>query len=423
MPATAQAFLWLFRQPELLDTCARRFGPLFTLQLAQQGTFVCIGDCGLVRQVFTADTDRLRAGAFNAIMEPLPGSGSLLLLDGTDHLRERRLILPPLHGSRVATYAEAARSAAHADIDRWPLGTPFRLHERMQRIAFDVLLRAVLGIEDETVFARMLDLFPALFARAGPIMMIQALQRDFGPLSPWRRFVRLRDEVDDLVYDQIRARRSDPRLAERDDVLSLLLVARDEQGNGLSDRHLRDELVTFLIAGHETTATGLAWAADLLLRNPWVLERLRGEIAQGDDTYLEAVGKETLRIRPVIANVGRRVQEPVEFAGHPVAAGVSLIPAIYLVHRDPDLFPQPEAFRPERFLDRGSLGYSWIPFGGGTRRCPGAAFAALEMREVLRVVLERTSLRLADARPQRAVRRGVTLVPNRGTPVVVDSKA
>lgn len=374
-------------------------------------------------QVFTADPARLRAGAVNALMEPVFGSGSLLLLDGADHLRERRLVLPPLHGSRIATYAEAARSAAHADIDRWPLGTPFRLHERMQRITFDVLLRALLGIEDEAVFVRMLDLFPALFTQAGPIMMIQALQRDFGPLSPWRRFVRLRDEVDALVYDQIRARRSDPRLAERDDVLSLLLMARDEEGNGLSDKHLRDELLTFLIAGHETTATGLAWAADLLLRNPRVLERLRGEIAQGDDTYLDAVGKETLRLRPVVANVGRRVQEPVELAGHRLGAGVSLIPAIYLVHKDPELFSQPEAFCPERFLGAGATGYSWIPFGGGTRRCPGAAFAALEMREVLRVVLERTSLRLADARPQRAVRRGVTLVPNRGTPVVVDARA
>jgi len=356
-------------------------------------------------------------------MEPLFGSGSLLLLDGAAHLRERRLVLPPLHGSRIATYTKAIRSAAHREIDSWPVETPLRLHDRMQRVTFDVLLRALMGIEDEALFARLLELFPALFAKAGAVMMIQALQRDFGPLTPWRRFVRLRREVDEHVYAQIRARRADPHRSERKDVLSLLLTARDEDGNGLSDRHLRDELVTFLIAGHETTATGLAWAVDLLLRNPRVLARLREEVEGGDDTYLDAVVKEALRLRPVVANVGRRVQEPTEFAGHRIPAGVAVIPVISLIHRDANLFPEPEAFRPERFLDGGPSNYSWIPFGGGTRRCPGAAFAALEMREVLRALVRRTSLRLTDCRAQRAVRRGVTLVPSRGTPVSVDAKS
>jgi cytochrome P450 len=273
-----------------------------------------------------------------------------------------------------------------------------------------------------------LRVLPAMSRAATTIMFLPALARDLGPGSPARRFARLRDQVDALILAELADRRgsngSGGSGGSGNDILSLLLEARDEDGRGLTDLELRDELMTLLFAGHETTATALAWALDLVLHDPAAHARLASTIAEGDFAYLDAAIKEVHRARPTVPNVVRRVQEPLELGPWRLPAGAVVSPAVYLVHRRPDLYPDPHAFRPERFLDARTPSYTWLPFGGGIRRCLGAAFATLEMEEVLKAAFGRLSLRPADPeRPETPRRRTVTSVPARGTRVVVDARS
>jgi cytochrome P450 family 135 len=255
-------------------------------------------------------------------------------------------------------------------------------------------------------------------ARSNLVTQIPGLRRDLGRFSPWRRFLRARADLDAFVYEEISIRRAEGDRESRDDVLSLLLAARHEDGSPMSDRELRDELVTIVGAGHETTATALAWAVERLLRTPRAMERLRESVARGEDTYIDATIKETLRSRPVIADVARKVTRPARVGSYDLPAGTFVLPAIAAMHHRPDLFPEPHEFRPERFLDGGAEQYSWIPFGGGVRRCIGASFAEYEMRIVLREMLERTTLGAPDPRPERMRPRNITLAPGKGTRVV-----
>ena len=315
------------------------------------------------------------------------------------------------------------REAADRQIDAWPVGEPFTLLPSMQALTLDVIMRAVFGVEEsprqDELKRRVRAMLDPVGTRLGVLAMI-LLGGRFGTNRAMEGFEDRRREVDRLIYEEIGRRRAATDLEERDDVFSMLVLARHEDGSGMSDQELRDELVTLLVAGHETTATGLAWAFELLLRNPQVMARLRGALADGDETYLDAVVKETLRVRTVVPGVGRVVRgEPFEVGGYTIPPGTEINPSVAGIHRRGDHYEDPRAFRPERFLGPDAPDtYTWLPFGGGTRRCIGASFAMLEMRVVIRRVLERAELRPVDRRPERGIRRGVTVVPKRGVRVV-----
>jgi cytochrome P450 len=309
---------------------------------------------------------------------------------------------------------------AAEEIESWPCGEPYAVRPAMQRITLEVIMRTVFGVQDGARRERLRRMLSNLLEwGSNPSRM--AMLATLGPQRIGRlgMFQRVRAPADELIYEEIRSRREASDLEERDDVLSLLLQARHEDGSPMSDEELRDELMTLLVAGHETTASSLAWAVERSVRTPGVLERLR----DGDDEYVDAVCKETLRLRPILALVLRRLTEPMEIGGVELPAGVNLAPCIYLVHRRPDVYPDPYAFRPERFIEQPAGTYTWIPFGGGVRRCLGASFALFEMRVVLRELVARLELRAADARPERITRRAITLVPERGGEVVVSRRA
>jgi cytochrome P450 len=404
----------------------RRQGDVFRIKLPMFGELNYVADPDMIRAIFSGDPSRFHAGEGNAEpLGPVLGDYSLLTLDGEDHMRQRKLLLPPFHGERIGRYVETMRSAAERELASWPLGRPFPLRPAMQRVTLEVILRAVFGVTDEARRARFSAVNTRVDRTSMPIMFAPPLRRDLGRFSPWRRFLRARADADALLYDEIRRRRAQPDLAERDDVLSLLLQARHDDGSPMSDVELRDELMTIVGAGHETTATALCWAIELLGRNPRVERRLREELATADDdgeAYLDAVMKETLRLRPVVVDVVRKVLRDEEIAGRRIPAGTWLVPAIAMVHQRPDLYPDPHEFRPERFLDGQPEPYTWIPFGGGVRRCIGASFAQTEIKVVLRTMLSHARLRPASRRPEVPRIRHVTVVPSRGARMVLEER-
>jgi hypothetical protein len=421
MSPRKQELAWVFRPEWLMETGRAQCGDLFTLQLPF-GPIVVVCDPAAIKAVFTGDPQVLRAGEGNRPLEPVVGPESLLLLDGARHLRRRRLVLPPLHGERLQGYAADIARLAREDLATWPIGTPFALEPRMRAITLAVIVRVVFGIEEGDRAAALRDLIPRLLPDGGlsSLILLPALRRDFGPWWPWRHFLAARAAVDALLYAEIAERRDDPALAERTDVLSLLLQARDEDGAPLTDAELRDELMTLLLAGHETTATALAWTFELLHRHPAAHAQAVEEARGGGATpWLDAAAAETLRLKPPLPMAVRALARPIEVAGRELPAGTRLGLGIYLTHRRADLYPQPLAFRPERFLGGGAETYAWLPFGGGIRRCVGAAFAQLELREVLRTVLAEAELRPARARPERTRRRAVVLTPARGARAVL----
>lgn len=420
----------MLRPTRFLDDCQAACGDFFTLRPTPGREIVFTSDPATVRQVFTGDPALLYAGAGNVILAPLLGSGSVLLLDGEEHLRHRRMLLPPFHGDRMREHAEVMRHVAERHVASWPRGRAFGVLPSMQAMTLEIILRVVFGVDDPVRMARLggplRELLDLMAAPRRVLALGLTATRTTGPLSPWRRLNRLRAAADAAIHEEIRARRADPGAAERDDVFSMLVAARDDRGRGLTDQELRDELMTLLVAGHETTATALAWALERIVRHPEVLERLQAEAAAGDGTaYLDATIKETLRLRPVVPAVVRQLQAPMTFGGWDIPAGLHIAPSIYLLHRRPDLYPEPLAFRPERFLERTYNTYEWIPFGGGVRRCLGASFALLEMRELLRVVLRDAPPRPAGSRHlgqlrgddgdgEATRRRAVTFAPAHG---------
>jgi cytochrome P450 family 135 len=354
------------------------------------------------------------------VLEPALGPHSVLTLDDEPHMQQRKLLLPPFHGERVRRYGELIREATRREMERWPVGEPFALRPHTQRITLSVILRAVFGIEDPARVDRATALIDEFGDRVNVITKFPILRRDLGRLSPWRRFLAARKRLDDFLYEEIALRRAEAGVGERDDVLSLLLSARHDDGSPMGDEELRDELLTVVGAGHETTATALAWAMERLLRTPRALARLRESIAAGEDDYLEATVKETLRARPVILDVARKLTVPATLGGYELERGRFVLAAIAALHYREDVFPEPEQFRPERFLDGRVDNYAWIPFGGGVRRCIGAAFAEYEMRTVLRELVARAELTAPDPEPERVRVRHITLAPGRGTRVVLE---
>jgi cytochrome P450 len=402
----------------------RRFGDVFTVRMLGFGVGVYVVDPEAIRELFTGDQSDLRAGEANSFMEPVLGPHSVLVLDGPEHLRQRKLLLPPFQGSRVAAFREIIRDVAEREIAGWRPGAQIVLRERMRAVTFEVICRAVFGVTERDRVERLRERLIAV-VDSSPLFMISRVARaDLGPLSPGGVFARRLRAADALLEEEIERRRGEPDLEQRSDVLSLLLRARDERGDGMTNAELRDELFTMLAAGHETTATGLAFAFELLLRTPRVLVRLREELERGeDDDYLDAVVKETLRLRPVLDAAERTLTVPRRVAGWELPAGVKVYPGIALVHLREDLYPRPREFRPERFLQEGAESYSWLPFGGGIRRCIGAALAQAEMAEVLRIAVPAVQLRPMRERPDPVVLRGITLAPRYGVRVAVEQNA
>lgn len=418
LPALAQGLWFALRPVDYFERCRQRYGDPFTVRLPATPPVVMFSAPAAIREIFTGDEEVLRAGEATVVLRPVVGPHSLLLLDGERHHRERRMMSPPFHGERMRAYADVMREATERAIARWPVGRPFPLLRETQAITLDVIVRAVFGLTDGAAMAALTDKLRRFVAAAvNPIYLWPGLQVDLGPLTPWGRFLRLRRQIDALLDAEIAARR-DAGNPPRDDVLSLLLAARDEQGNPMGDAELRDELMTLLLAGHETTASSLAWTVHRILTEPGIYER-----AADDEEYLDAVVKETMRLTPVIPDVLRIVKAPLRIDGWELPAGVAVAPNIYAAHHRPDTWGDPEAFRPERFLGMRPSPYEFFPFGGGMRRCLGAAFALYEMRIVLSTLLARTALALAPGYRLRVVRRSVTWAPSDGMPVVVTRRA
>ncbi len=410
-----------------LETLLRwqaRYGDCFTVRYPVFGTGVYVAEPAAIRDLHTGDQSDLLAGEANAPLGVVLGERSVLVLDGPEHLRQRRLLLPPFQGSAVGAFRAVVREVAAREVARWRPGARLVLRERMRALTFEVIARAVFGVAEPERIERLRRALSAVVQLQGVFLLPGPLQRDLGPLSPGGAMRRRLQAADALLYEEIARRRTAADLDERTDVLSLLLRARDEDGAPMHDAELRDELMTMLLAGHETTATALAFAFDLLARHPATLDRLRDELAAapaegGGPAYLDAVVTETLRLRPVIDANQRRLTRPRVVAGWELPAGISVYPAIALVHRRPDLYPRPGAFRPERFLDGRTESYAWLPFGGGIRRCIGAALAQAEMAEAIRTIVRRVDLRPLRPRPDPVVMRGITLVPRHGVAVEV----
>jgi cytochrome P450 len=420
-----QTLSWAFRPIPFMQDCRRRLGDSFSITfLGFERPMVMISDPVAVKALYTERGHGLPPGR-NVFLEPILGSRSLLLLEGADHLAHRRLMLPAFHGERMRGYEPIVREIVETEIDGWPLGEDFALHPRMQALTLEVILRVVFGVSEGERLQRLRGLLRKLLAEtSSPATQILALttSRVGGASRVMAKFEGRMREVDELLYAEIAEHRRRDDLADRDDILSALILARFEDGEGMTDTDLRDQLMTLLLAGHETTATALAWTFDLLLRHPAEMGRLRDSLEDGEEEYLRATITESLRLRPVVPLAGRRLAEDLVADGLTLPAGTDVTPAIWLAHTREDSYPEPYAFRPERFLSDAPDTYSWIPFGGGVRRCIGGAFAEFEMRIVLREVLTRCELRKTDPAPERAARRNVTLSPRDGTRVVLSAR-
>lgn len=421
MPAALQTAIWVRRAQWLLGQCAARFGDVFHLRIAREGDWIVLSNPEHIKQVFTGDPRVFHAGEGNRILLPVLGEHSLLLLDEDAHMEQRKLLLPPLHGERMQRYRELMSQIAAEEIDSWPSGEPYPLRPRMQAITLEIILRAVFGLEQgPRLEALRVELRGLLDTLTRPEMFLFPVLLGPERLAHFGPFRRLHERVDELIYAEIGQRRQAPDLERREDILSMLLVARHESdGSPMRDREIRDELVTLLVAGHETTATALAWAVERLTRHPDKLARLADEVQAGEKEYLEAVVTETLRLRPVISLVARYLRAPVEIGGWKLPAGVTVAPSIYLVHRRPDVYPNPERFEPERFLENSPGTYTWIPFGGGVRRCIGGSFAHFEMQVVLAELVKRRGLTPARPEPEPVYRRAITETPRHDAEVVL----
>jgi cytochrome P450 len=422
--ALVQTLRWFIRPLAFMDDCRQRCGDNFSVTfLGFERPMVMISDPEAIKALYREPSHGLPPGR-DIVLKPVLGAGSLLLQEGAEHLSRRKLMLPPFHGERMRSYEAALQEIAAAEVDSWPQRQEFPIHARMQAITLEAILRVVFGVAGGPRLEQLrATLRTVLEATVSPGTQLAALaSQRLGGRGPWARIEAHLRAADELLYAEIAEHRSRPDLAEREDILSMLMSAEFEDGGAMSDEELRDQLMTLLLAGHETTATALAWTFDLLLSHPAELARLRDSLAAGEEDYLRATISESLRLRPVVPVGGRRLAVDLEAGGLTLPAGTDVTPAIWVTHTRADLYPEPFAFRPERFLGDGPDSFAWIPFGGGVRRCIGAAFAEFEMRIVLREVLGRCELRKADPAPERTGRRNITLSPKRGTPVVLEAR-
>lgn len=425
-PAIVQSFALMRYRHSFVPHLRRRFGDPFTVRLLPKNRpLTLFSSLEATKQIFAGDPEVLHAGKGNAILGPVMGEHSLLLVDGADHTRARKLLMPAFRPKALQDYASVVTRLAREEVDRWPPGEEFRSLERMNALTLEVILQVVFGVTDE---GRLQQLRPLVLATVDvrPVVLLGWAYPWLRHVRPWKDVVRTQRELDRLIYAEIAERRGATDLADRSDVLSRLLTVGDSEGEEpLTDAELRDQLVTLLLAGHETTASALSWALYELGRHPELLRRAQEAADSGDDDYLEAVMKESLRLHPVIPMVVRHLMAPFTVAGHRLPAGVSIGPSIILAHRDEQSFPQAEEFRPERFV-KGSaekvVPNTWIPFGGGVRRCIGAGFSLMEGVAVLREVLSSHDVTVVDGHDDEPQVRNITSVPARGARIVVQAR-
>jgi cytochrome P450 len=411
-----QTMRWLARPIALLEDCRRTYGDAFSLNfLGFRSPLVFVSHPEAVKALYSERGHGLPPGR-SLSLRPIVGDRSVLLLEGSDHLSRRKLMLPPFHGERMRAYEPIMREAAAREIERWPESEPFAVHPSMQAITLEVILRAVFGVERRDLADLLRELLR--LTASAQLQFLVLLARRVGGPDPLARFDALTAKIDVILLAEIAERRADPETARRADICSLLVEARFEDGEPMDDREIRDQLLTLLVAGHETTATALAWTLDLLAHHPEALERLTQEVDAGGDAYLRAVIAESLRLRPVVPLAGRRLTSDMRVDGLDLPAGTDVTPAIWLTHTRADTYPEPYAFRPERFLNGAPSTYAWIPFGGGIRRCLGAAFAEMEMRVVLAEIVRRRVPRAASQHAERVARRNVTFSPRNGTRIL-----
>lgn len=421
---------WIRKPIEMMNLWSKYYGSAYRLQLMQMSLNI-FSDPEAIRTIFAAKSDEMHAGETNIILRALVGEESVLLLDGAPHLRRRKLLMPSFQGERMRFYGATMAQITRDAITGFVPGEVVSLHTYTQEITLQVILRTVFGVDEGAELDELSQrlkrmLSDAEYRVAFMVLIYLATRPELESRLPWRFLLRQRERADELLYQIIAARRRDPNAKQRKDVLAALMLARDERGEALSDRELRDELITALAAGHETTATALAWAVERVLADASIYSALRDEIAGagGPDAspeklaslpYLDATIKEVLRLRPIIPVVGRMLKKPTNVGGYDLPAGTAVGACIFLAHRNPDIYPAPEEFKPERFLNMAVDPVHWLPFGGGIRRCIGAQFATYEMKIVLGTLLANCDLSLAQRPPVRTVRRAITFFPEHGT--------
>ncbi len=422
MPSTLQAVAWARRPLPFLERCQKHFGDIFTIDVKHAGTWVILADPEDVKKVFTADHAVLGVGLANSILGPLLGPRSVMLLEEPEHVKRRKLMLPPFHGERMQGYRDMMATVTRKEVATWPVGEPFELWPRMQEITLEAIMRVVFGPVETGRLRRLRQLLRKLtnwmndprrlnlLAAAGPARF--AGNRDYrGMMGP----------VEDAVLEEVRLRQIDPSCTDGSDIAAMLAEARYEDGSPMTEQDLRDELVTLLTDG--PTSSLLSWAFERILRHPQVYARLRAEVDAGEEAvYLDAVVKEVTRLCPAAPIVVRRLLEPMELGGYEIPAGTTVAPCVHLVHRRPEIYPEPLRFRPERFLERPAGTYTWIPFGGGVRRCLAAPYAQLLMKQVIGTVVRHVDLRVIDPHSERPRKSAIAFVPHRHAVVMAASR-
>lgn len=421
LPGTLQSLQW-FRDPvRFMQRGRERHGPIFRVRLGALKRCVFVAEPDAAWEVLTGSPELMRMGSTNGIFRPVLGDRSLFLLDGPEHRRHRSLIMPTFHRGAVRRFSGLVGELAAREVATWPVDEPFAIQSRMRAVTLEMIFRVVIGVVGGDRDERLRKLIDELLEMVqNPIAVLPAFQRELGGRTPFARLMALVAEIEKLLYLEIGERRHDPSKADRDDVLSLLLRPASHEPGFMSDREVRDELLTLLIAGHETTATALAWSFERLLRHPAALARVVDELARGaDGAYLDAVVRESMRQRPVLPITARKLSAPIRLGGYTFPKGWTLMPCIFLIHNDPAVYTHPERFDPDRFLsDDPPSNRVWLPFGAGPRHCIGSSLSLMAVKVVLRTVLERVELRPERAEPERIVRRNFTLGPELGARVV-----
>ncbi len=416
LPMLVQTYAFGRYRHRWLPALRRRYGDVFTVRIAPGGRrLVLVAEPGVIRDVFARSATSFHAGESNGVLEPLLGSHSLLLIDEDEHLAIRKQLMPAFNGAALRGYRDLVAGITKQHLADWPTGVPVAMHPYLQRVTLDVIMQVVFGVTDPDRLATLRPLVERVVL-VGPFLMLAGYYPRLRRYGPWRRHLEIQHRLDEELYAEIAERRAASPLDEGRDVLTRLLTT----GAEWPDELLRDQLITLLLAGHETTATSLSWTFHELARSPEVQRAARDAASAGDDAYLSAVAKESLRVHPVIYEVGRLLTEPATVAGYDLPAGVTVMPAIGLVHADDAHHPDPERFRPERFLgDDPPSTHIWLPFGGGARRCIGAGFSLMESEVILREMLTRFEIRPETAEPEAPITRNVTLAPKRGARVVL----
>ena len=432
-----QLMNWIFRPLDYQAECRRKYGDIFKLNLMGLPSFAVVSDPQGIQEIFAVDAQQFDVGRTNGLASSLLGENSLVLLDGTEHHRQRKLMMPPFHGEKVKSYAQTICNLAQKEASRWQTEQAFPAQKAMQNITLETILHVVFGLSEGDRYQQIKPLLIELLDLTGSplrasLIFLPFLQQDLGEWSPWGKVVRRKSKIYQLLQAEIDERRANPELL-KDDVLSLMISARDEAGEGLNNIELKDQMMTLLVAGHETTATALSWALYWIHKLPEVKQKLLAELDSLDDDsdpltvsrlpYLTAVCNETLRIYPVAFIAFLRVANlPVKIMGHQFNSESMFALSIYLTHHREDLYPEPEKFKPERFLERNYSPYEFLPFGVGNRRCIGYALALLEMKLILATILTKWDLDLASDRPVVPKRRGATVAPHNGVPLILKGK-